>query len=242
MCADLLNLQNNIEILIRGGVDFFHIDIMDGHFVRNFGLCYDLVKSVKKNTQIPLEVHLTIDNPESHIELSAEAGADIITIHPEVTQDLNKTLQAIKNLGKLPGLAISPQISLSILDGILDKVDLINLMSVNPGFAGQKAIPSAFEKIKHLKEKLLVAGYNIPIQVDGNVSYKNIPLMLKNGAEILVLGTSSLFRKDTPLGESLKAVKEYIRNIECAFLGRVVFKRWNHLSPYSLPPRTGSLR
>lgn len=214
MCADLLNLQRDIEILLQGGVDFFHIDFMDGHFVRNFGLCYDLVKSIRKITQIPLEVHLTIDNPENHVALSAEAGADIITIHPEVTQDLNRTLQDIKNLGKFVCLTISPQIPLSIIDGVLDNVDMINLLAVKPGFAGQKAVPSTFEKIKHLKEKLSVAGYDIPIQVDGNVSYKNIPLMLKNGAEILVLGTSSLFRKNMPLEESLKAVKEYIRNIE----------------------------
>lgn len=213
MCADLLNLQRDIEILIQGGVDLFHIDFMDGHFVRNFGLCYDLVRSLRKFTQIPLEIHLTIDNPQSHIELSAEAGADIITIHPEVTQHLEKTLQDIRNLGKLACLAISPKIPLNIIDGVLDNVDMINLLAVNPGFAGQKAVPSTFEKIKHLKEKLSVAGYKTPIQVDGNVSYENIPLMLENGAEILVLGTSSLFRKDMPLQQSLKVVKEYMHTI-----------------------------
>ena len=216
MCADLLNLQKDIEILIQGGVDLFHIDIMDGHFVKNFGLCYDLVKSVRKITQIPLEVHLTIANPQNHIELSAEAGADIITIHPEVTQDLNRTLQDIKNLGKLACLAISPQIPISVIDGVLDNVNMINLLAVNPGFAGQKAVPSTFEKIRLLKEKLLATGYKIPIQVDGNVSYKNIPLMLKSGAEILVLGTSSLFQKNIPLKESFKAIKEYIRKLEAS--------------------------
>jgi ribulose-phosphate 3-epimerase len=216
MCADLLNLQRDIEILLQGGVDFFHIDFMDGHFVRNFGLCYDLVKSVRKITQIPLEVHLTIANPQSHIELSAEAGADIITIHPEVTQDLDKTLQDIRNLGKFACLAISPQIPISIIDGVLNNVDMINLLAVNPGFAGQKAIPSTFEKIKRLKEKLSIAGYDIPIQVDGNVSYENIPLMLKSGAEILVLGTSSLFQKNILLEESLKVIKEYIRKLEAS--------------------------
>ncbi|MBD3308351.1 ribulose-phosphate 3-epimerase [candidate division KSB3 bacterium] len=213
MCADLLNLHRDIETLLRVGVDQFHLDVMDGHFVRNFGLCYDLIKQIRATTQLPLEVHLTIDNPESHIDLAAEAGADIITIHPDVTPNLDAAVRQIIDRGKGACLAIAPRTPLHVLDDLLEHLTLINLMAVNPGFAGQKASPDTFDKIRQLRETLTAAGSQIPIQIDGNTSYDNIPAMINNGADILVLGTSSLFRQQLPLGESLKAVKTYIQNM-----------------------------
>ena len=211
MCADLLNLERDIKTLEKGGVDFFHLDITDGHYVPNFTMGYDMVRAIKKVTWIPLDVHLTVDNPEEHIRSCAEAGADIITIHPEVTRHLDVALQDIRNWGKKSCLAIAPHIPLSIIDEVPAAVDVINIMTVAPGFAGQKAYPGAIDKIKSAKEMLSVRGGRHPlIAVDGNVSYQNIPLMINYGADILILGTSSLFKKDVSLAHSLSDLKDYL--------------------------------
>jgi ribulose-phosphate 3-epimerase len=145
--------------------------------------------------------------------LCSQAGADIITIHPEVTRHLCRAVDDIKNMGKLAGIAISPHIGIDVLDYVLDDIDIVNCMTVNPGFAGQKLLPFTLDKIGLLNEKMSRAGSNILIQVDGNVSYEHIPKMVDNGADILVLGTSSLFQKDKPLAERLNDVKAYLASL-----------------------------
>ena len=212
-CADLVNLERDIKVLEEGGVDYFHIDIMDGHFVPNFSIGYDTMRCMKQITEVPLEAHLAIKNPEQHIELCSQSGADIITIHPEVTRHLCRAVDDIKNMGKLAGIAISPHIGIDVVDYVLDDIDIINCMTVNPGFAGQKLFPFTLDKIGLLKEKLSTSGNNTLIQVDGNVSYEHIPKMVDNGADILVLGTSSLFQKDKPLAERLNDVKAYVASL-----------------------------
>jgi ribulose-phosphate 3-epimerase len=186
---------------------------MDGHFVPNFAIGYDTLRCIKRITEIPLEAHLAINNPEQHILLCAEAGADIITIHPEVTRHLCRAVDSIKKMGKLAGIAISPHIGFDMLDYVLDDTDIINCMTVNPGFAGQRLLPFTLDKIELLSEKLSTIGNNTLVQVDGNVSFEHIPKMVENGADILVLGTSSLFQRDKPLAERLNDVKDYIASL-----------------------------
>ena len=158
MCADLLNLERDISILEGCGVELFHVDVMDGHFVQNFGLPYDLIRAVKTVTSVPLDVHLAVDNPEVHAPLACDAGADIVAFHPETAGDVIGLVGEIHARGRRACLAVSPGLPLEALDAALgsaaERPDFLNLLMVNPGFAGQAMIPSAKEKLKHLKARL----------------------------------------------------------------------------------------
>jgi len=211
ICADLLNLEPEIRILDRAGVDYLHVDMMDGHYVKNFGLSYDLVRQIRELTRIPLDVHLAMNMPESHIILCAEAGANIITFHPETTVDPDGVIREIKRHGKQACTAIAPNVPLSVLEGLLNDIDMINILTVHPGFAGQKLIPEALHKIAEMRERLRGGGRQISIAVDGNVSFENIPRMLSDGAEVLILGTSSIFRRGSSLEQSIFEVRKCIR-------------------------------
>jgi ribulose-phosphate 3-epimerase len=214
MCADLLNLEREIETLERAGVEFFHVDVMDGHFVRNFGLPYDLVRALKRITAVPLDVHLAVDNPAIHAGLAAEAGADIVTFHPDAAEDVAGVVGEIRARGKRACFAVSPDFPLETLYPILAspdrRADFLNLLMVKPGFAGQTLIPPTREKLKRLKEGLRSRGEDIPVMVDGNVSFENIPWMVEYGADVLILGTSGLFGKGRTLEEGVAFVRKLV--------------------------------
>lgn len=211
-CANFRNLEKDIRELEECKIDFLHIDIMDGIFVPNFALDFSIMKTLKDMTSTPMECHLMIENPERYIEKTAIMGASYISIHAEATRHIQRVLSQIRELGVKSGIAFNPATPINILDYILDDIDLITLMTVNPGFAGQTLIPTTLKKIEDVRRLIDSKGFShIDIQVDGNVSIENIPKMIKAGATMLVGGTSSIFRKDHSIKDSVLLINKLIQ-------------------------------
>lgn len=207
-CANFRNLEKDIREIEECQIDFLHIDIMDGTFVPNFCLDFSIMKTIGEITDLPMECHLMIERPERYIEKAAQMGAKYISIHTEATHHMQKALTQIRSLGVKSGIALNPATPINVLDYILEDIDLIVIMTVNPGFAGQALIPETIRKIEEVRRLIEVKGYgHIEIQVDGNVSMENIPKMVKAGATMLVGGTSSVFRKGHPISESVTMMR-----------------------------------
>lgn len=210
MCGDFLNLEQTIHDLENSGVDYIHFDVMDGHFVPNFGLNLDIFKIVKSITSLPINVHLMVDNPGKFIVDFASAGCDSISFHQECTYHVQREIANIKEYGIQAGLAINPATPLNVLDFVLSDLDYVLLMTVNPGFAGQKLVPATLPKISDLRNSLEQRGLATKIQVDGNVSFGNIPSMIAAGATMLVGGTSSLFMQGMSIAQAVQKVHTLI--------------------------------
>ena len=210
MCADFLNIGQAVKELEAAGADYLHFDIMDGHFVPNFTLGPGMMKSIKRVTDIPFDTHLMVYEPERYVESFIEAGSDLVVIHVEACGHLHRTINLIKQNGAQVGIAVNPATPLSTLDYLLDEVFMVLIMSVDPGFAGQKLIPSAIGKIEQLKQKIDAAGLDVKIQVDGNVSFENAPKMVAAGADILVAGTSSVFHREMTIAEGMRKLRKSI--------------------------------
>ncbi|MFR8927600.1 ribulose-phosphate 3-epimerase [Peptoniphilus senegalensis] len=208
LSADFTNLEKEIKILNEEKVDYIHLDIMDGNYVPNISYGPGIVKSLRELTEIPFDTHLMIERPENFIEKFVEAGSDIITIHPSTTKHLDRTLSLIKSYGKKVGLALNPGDSLDVLDYNLEKLDLVLIMSVNPGFGGQKFIPSVLRKIREVKKLIRERNLKTLIEVDGGVKLDNAREILDAGADILVAG-SAIFEKDKTR-ENIRAFKEIL--------------------------------
>jgi ribulose-phosphate 3-epimerase len=208
MCADFLHLEEVIRELESAKADFFHFDIMDGHFVPNFTLGPDVLKSMRGATDILFDTHFMVYDPERYVESFAEAGSDIIVVHVEACRHLHRTIDLIKKSGAMAGIAINPATPLSTLDYVLEDVYMVLVMAVDPGFAGQKMIPCSIRKISELRDKIKSAGLDVHIQVDGNVSFENAPKMVSAGADILVAGTSSIFRRDMSITEGVNNLRK----------------------------------
>ena len=208
MCINTMELKEKIESLYKAGVDLYHIDIMDGHFVPNFCLNGYLMKDIAAISKTPMDVHLMVTNPTEYIEYFAECGADYITLHIEALMHPIRALKQIRSLGKKAGLAINPATDISQLTYMLDYIDLICVMTVDPGFAGQTLIPATIEKIRKIRTMFADAGKEVEIMVDGQVKESTAPELVKAGANILVLVTSGLFNAYTP-EEYPKAIKFY---------------------------------
>ena len=206
LAADFASLGEGIRAVERGGATLLHVDVMDGHFVPNISIGVPVVASLRKATQLPLDVHLMIENPEQYIPLFAEAGADMISVHQEATAHLDRALAMIRDHGCKPGAVINPATPVSMLSEVLGSVDHVLVMSVNPGFGGQKFIPGVLEKIRQLK--LTRERYNLAfrIEVDGGVGPENVADLVRSGAEILVAGTS-IFHTPDP-AEAVRAMKQ----------------------------------
>jgi len=206
LAADFACLGEGIRAVERGGATLLHVDVMDGHFVPNISIGVPVVASLRKATQLPLDVHLMIENPEQYIPLFAEAGADMISVHQEATPHLDRALALIREHGCKPGAVINPATPVSMLSEVLGSVDHVLVMSVNPGFGGQKFIRGALEKIRQLK--LTRERYNqaFRIEVDGGVGPENVADLVRAGAEILVAGTS-IFHTPDP-AEAVRAMKQ----------------------------------
>ncbi len=189
MTADFTNLSNDIDQIVEAGVTNLHLDVMDGNFVPNISFGPKIISDLKnKYSEMVFDAHLMVKNPENLIKNFADAGCDYITIHPESTIHIHRQLQLIKSLGKKSGISLNPSTPLDVLDYIIDDVDLILIMSVNPGFGGQNFIPSIKEKIKKTKE--LIKDKNIILQVDGGIKLDNIESILKAGATSVVVGSA----------------------------------------------------
>ncbi len=206
LASDFASLGDGIRAVELGGATLLHVDVMDGHFVPNISIGVPVVASLRKATRLPLDVHLMIENPEQYIPLFAEAGADIISVHEEATPHLDRALAMIREHGCQPGAVINPATPVAALSEVLGKVDLVLVMSVNPGFGGQKFIPGALEKIRQLK--LIRERYNhsFRIEVDGGVGPENVADLVRAGADILVAGTS-VFHTSDP-AEAVRAMKQ----------------------------------
>jgi len=190
LSADFSRLGDEIRAIEAGGADYVHIDVMDGHFVPNITIGPLLVDAARKVTDLPLDVHLMIENPDLYIPEFARAGADIITVHQEAVVHLHRTVQLIKSCGKKAGVSINPATPVSTLEVILEDIDLVLVMSVNPGFGGQSFIPSSLPKIEELRRQIDRRGLAVELEVDGGVKTDNIGQIVAAGAEVLVAGSA----------------------------------------------------
>jgi len=195
LSADFARLGEEIAAVERGGADYIHVDVMDGHFVPNITIGPLVVEAARRATSLPLDVHLMIENPDLYIPEFAKAGADILTVHQEAVPHLHRTVQLIRSLGKKAGVSINPGTPVSTLDVILEDIDLVLVMSVNPGFGGQSFIPSALKKIEALRREIDRRGLTVELEVDGGVKADNIRRIAAAGADVFVAG-SAVFGAD----------------------------------------------
>lgn len=211
MCVDFFELGKYINIFERQNIDLLHIDIMDGSFVPNYTLGTDFIKALKRKTNIPLDIHLMIEKPDTKIDWIEFGENDYVSVHYESTPHIHKALTAIRNKGAKAMVALNPGTPITVVENLLDDIDAILIMTVNPGFAGQKLVQATLKKIRKLREYLDAEGYgHIEIQVDGNVSFENAELMSKAGANIFVAGSSSVFSKTDTLESNIEKLRAVI--------------------------------
>ena len=197
MCADFINLKDSLDLFAAKGVDYLHMDIMDGHYVPNFTLGPDFCAKVGAYSTIPLDIHLMIENVDSYIPAFGDFPGSLMSFHPDATYHPLRTINLVRNCGCSPGIALDPAMSLEQIKPMLVDVDFVLIMTVSPGYAGQKLIPQALDKITELRRWLDDNGMPVRIEVDGNASWENLPRMISAGGDIFVTGTSSIFAKGT---------------------------------------------
>jgi ribulose-phosphate 3-epimerase len=190
LSADFSILGDEIKSLEQAGADLIHIDVMDGHFVPNITMGPPIIKMIRKCTKLPFDVHLMISPVEKYIKAFADAGSDIITIHPEATDNLKRAVSTIKSLGKKTGVSLNPKTPISVLMDVINDIDLILIMSVNPGFAGQSFMGEVLPKVTELRKMINDKKLKIDIEIDGGINFETAPLAVKAGANILVSGTT----------------------------------------------------
>jgi ribulose-phosphate 3-epimerase len=208
LSANQYKLQMEIEQAVKAGVDMLHVDVMDGHFVPNITFGLPLVKWLRKETDLELDVHLMISDPDLYAPQFAEAGADIVTVHVEATDHLDRVLQSIEGSGAKPGVTLNPGTSLTSLEWVLEKAYLVLIMSVNPGFGGQSFIPSSINRIEKLKEMISEKGTSSLIEVDGGISSKTIGPVVKAGANITVAGSEIFSANNRDISGNIRRLME----------------------------------
>jgi len=190
LSADFANLEKEISILNNSEADYIHVDVMDGHFVKNLTFGPPVIEKIRNHSTKPFDVHLMIESVDQYLESYSKAGADIITIHPETTNSLDNAISKIKSLGKKAGISLNPDVSLDKVLPVIKTIDLVLIMSVYPGFAGQKFIPDVLEKVKILREKINKENLDVEIEIDGGINIDTAKLAKKAGANVLVAGTA----------------------------------------------------
>jgi len=207
LSADFSQLGNEIKRLEEGGADMIHVDVMDGHFVPNLTIGPPVIKALRKQCSIKFDVHLMISPVHKYIEAYADAGADIITIHPEATENLEKSISKIKSLNKKVGVSLNPESKLDLITNYLEKIDLVLIMSVNPGFGGQKFMPEVLDKVKQLKEIKSKRNMNFDIEIDGGINFDNCQSAIDAGANILVSGTTVFKSNNGDIKKNINLLK-----------------------------------
>ncbi|MCH7785678.1 MAG: ribulose-phosphate 3-epimerase [Bacteroidetes bacterium] len=208
LAADFGNLQRDVEMINNSEADWFHLDVMDGVFVPNISFGMPVIKSISLHAKKPLDVHLMIVEPDRYIKAFAKLGANVLTVHYEACTHLHRTLQAIKAEGMQAGVALNPHTNISFLEDTINDIDLVCIMSVNPGFGGQSFIENTYYKVKQLKKLLLEKGASTKIEIDGGVTNKNAQQLIDVGADVLVAG-SYVFGSENP-SETIKVLKELV--------------------------------
>ena len=208
LSADFANIQRDTEMINRSNADWFHVDIMDGMFVPNISFGFPVVKAIKKHATKPLDVHLMIVDPDRYLNDFKQAGADILTVHIEACTHLHRTISAIKDLGMKAGVALNPHTSVGLLKDIIADLDLVCLMSVNPGFGGQKFIENTYSKTTELKELIIQKNSSARIEIDGGVNQANAGKLMASGADVLVAG-NFVFSSDNP-SETIAILKQTV--------------------------------
>jgi len=198
LAADFANLERDVGIVEKAGADWLHVDVMDGHFVPNITIGPAVVKSLRSKSNLIFDVHLMIENPELYIKEFAQSGADIITVHAESTNHLHRLIQIIKSEGKKAGVSLNPSTPVNVLEYVIEELDLVLVMSVNPGFGGQKFIESAYEKISKVRNLIDRKGLRVDLQVDGGVCLENIKRVINSGANVIVAGSAIFNSQDIP--------------------------------------------
>ena len=206
LSADFLNLGAEIDMINESEADWFHLDVMDGRFVPNITFGMPIISAMKKRARKPFDVHLMIVEPEKYFEAFAKAGADILSVHIEVSPHLHRNLQAIKALGMKAGVAVNPHTPIAMLSDVINDIDVVCLMSVNPGFGGQKFIDQTIHKIRQLKQMINECGSHTLIEIDGGVTLDNAHTIIKSGADVLVAG-NTVFSSPNPK-DTIKSLKE----------------------------------
>lgn len=207
LSCDFSEIGSEIEKLNNSGADLIHIDVMDGHFVPNLTFGPPVISKIRKCSKLPFDVHLMISPVEKYIQDYANAGADIITFYPEATDNIQRTIDVIKSCGKKVGISLNPETPSTVIENYLKKIDLILIMSVNPGFGGQEFMPEVLEKVKFFRSKIINENLNIDIEIDGGIDFKTAPLAIKAGANILVSGTT-IFKGENNISENIKNLRK----------------------------------
>ena len=207
LSADFSELGKEIKKLEEGGADLIHVDVMDGHFVPNLTIGPPVIKTLRKYTKLPFDVHLMIAPVHKYIKNFADAGSDIITIHPEATEDLKESISLIKELYKKVGISLNPNTEINVIESQLNNIDLVLIMSVFPGFGGQKFIPETIKKIKDLKEIKDKNNYSFDIEVDGGINFSNSKEVINAGANILVSGTTIFKENNGNIKKNIETLK-----------------------------------
>tara|TARA_Y100001970_G_scaffold229831_1_gene285180 strand:- start:3519 stop:4178 length:660 start_codon:yes stop_codon:yes gene_type:complete len=207
LSADFSQLGNEIKRLEKAGADMIHVDVMDGHFVPNLTIGPPVIQTLKKYSSIPFDVHLMISPVHKYIKAYSDAGADIITIHPEATDDLKSSIDEIRKLNKKVGVSLNPETKINTITNNLDKIDLVLIMSVNPGFGGQKFMPEVLTKIKDLKKIQKEKNLNFDIEIDGGINFENSKIAIEAGANILVSGTTIFKNNNGDIKKNIELLK-----------------------------------
>lgn len=213
ICGDFMNLQKDIKLIEKGKIDYIHFDVMDGVFVPRYGLFPEMITQLRTLSKVPIDLHLMVSKPEEFLSTFYKAELnqpdDIIVVHIESTHHLDRVIRNIKKLGIKAGVALNPATPLSVLDYVLDDIDVVMLMAINPGIVGHKLIPSSLQKIADLKEKL--SNYqHIEIEIDGGVSFESAPKMINAGATMLVCGTQTIFQHKEPIDQRITMLRKEI--------------------------------